>query len=210
METRRIRRQERRRMYRTGLLGCSVAVLGVALGMMLPHNRIVFFALLGVAAICVVIVIARDETHAPLHGLHRVVRLPLRRSVATTGASLRSRAAGSARAVLGSRRTPAPIVLDEPDDEAAAWWGPYVVPAEPFVSGSAGTYASLAIPEPEVVGPPEPVLAAPIATAHVPADPSVTVKVRIGQVWATTRRHVEPITRKVKRSSEETPASAST
>jgi hypothetical protein len=225
METRRIRRQERRRVYRTGLLAFSVAVLGVALGMMLPENRAAFFALLGVAACCVVVVIVRDERRAPLHGLHQVVRLPFRTSVTTTCASFASRIAGSIRGVFGPRR-PAPIVLDEPDEEAAAWWGPTVVdatppPAAPLATAPledetpaeapVPTYASLAVAPPEPTGP-VPVLAAPIAKAHVPADPSVTVKVRVSLKVAAARRHLEPLARKikVKRAHDEPSVSAST
>jgi hypothetical protein len=229
METRRIRRQERRRVYRTGLLAFSVAVLGVALGMALPDNRIAFFALLGVAACCVVIVIARDERRAPLHGLHHVVRLPLRTSVTTTFASIGSRIAGTVRSGFGTR-PPSPIVLDEPDDEATAWWGPTAVatalpvpvPAESAVAvpplavlapaeAPEPTYAAIALVQPEPTTP-VPVLAAPIATAHVPADPSVTVKVRVSLKVAAARRHLQPLARKVKlkRAHEETQVSAST
>lgn len=213
-------------MHRTGLLAFSVAVLGVALGMMLPENRGAFFALLGVAACCVVVVIVRDERRAPLHGLHQVVRLPFRTSVTTTCASFASRIAGSIRRVFGPRR-PAPIVLDEPDEEAAAWWGPKVVdatppPAAPLVTSAlpvemptaeapVPTYASLAVAPPEPTGP-VPVLAAPIAKAHVPADPSVTVKVRVSLKVAAARRHLEPLARKikVKRAHDEPSVSAST
>ena len=214
METRRIRRQERRRAHRTGLLVCSVAVLGVALGMMLPENRIAFFALLGVAALCVLIVIVRDERRAPLHGLHQVVRLPLRASATTTLASYGSRVAGSAGRFFGTRE-PTLIVLDESDDEAAAWWGPTVVAAPlpvpvPPAEAPEPTYASLAVATPEPTRP-VPVLAAPITTAHVPADPSVTVKVRVSLKVAAARRHLEPLGRKVKlkRVHDETPASVS-
>jgi hypothetical protein len=157
METRRIRRLERRRVHRTIALTAAIAAFGVAVGMTLPRSTPASVVVLAAAVMCAAFVATGAESIAPLHGLHRVVRLPWRRSLAATLASFASRVAGSARAWF--RRAPqlTPIVLDEPDDEAEAWWG-----------------ASSAPPNEADVEPPAqvelaPVLAAAVTSAHVPA-----------------------------------------
>mgnify|MGYP000873098681 CR=1 FL=1 len=103
---------------------CDLGVAtGVAIGMTLPHSTTASVALLGGAAACLVLVAVRRDAVAPLHGLHRIVRLPFGTSVAATFASLWSRVAGSVGAVAQLRPRPTPLVLDEPDDEADEWWG---------------------------------------------------------------------------------------
>jgi hypothetical protein len=176
METRRIRRLERRRVHRILGLACAVSALGVAVGMSLPRSTPVSVALFALAACALVTVALRDESIAPLHGLHRVMRLPLRQSLAATIASFGSRIAGTARGLVSRRPELTPIVLDEPDDEAEAWWG------RAAASAPAPTLAAQPRPvEPveaavtvEPVDPvsPAPVLAAPLPSAHVATDGS--------------------------------------
>ena len=84
IETRRIRRLARRRMYRNVALACSLAALGLALGMALPRSTLGSLLVFVAAASCALVVVIRDETLAPTHGLHRVIRLPLRTSVSAT------------------------------------------------------------------------------------------------------------------------------
>ena len=130
METRRIRRLERRRTRRVALAIIALAGLGVAIGLALPRNPFAS-ALLSCAAIAVLAVIAlRDDAVAPTHGLHHVVRLPMRSALSATVEPFRSRFVGTlrarSRALVGAlpRSTPVPLDLeDELDDEAAAWWG---------------------------------------------------------------------------------------
>jgi hypothetical protein len=124
METRRIRRLARRRRRRTALLAASVVVIGIGVGMSLPHDHTATIVLLVASVACLVLVGGRDESVAPLHGLRRVVRLPLRAAIGATLASFRARLGGSLRAVGAKLRPePPPLVLDEPDEESAAWWG---------------------------------------------------------------------------------------
>ena len=129
METRRIRRLERRRTRRVALAIIALAGLGVAIGLALPRNPFAS-ALLSSAAITVLVFIAlRGDAIAPTHGLHRVVRLPMQSAVSSTLESFWSRFAGTTRALshvlVGAlpRSTPVPLDLEELDDEAEAWWG---------------------------------------------------------------------------------------
>jgi hypothetical protein len=162
METRRIRRLERRRLRRTAVTATSVALVGVAIGMTLPHSTAASVAVLGVAAGCLVLVAARGDAVAPLHGLRRVVRLPFAPSVSASFESLRSRVAGSVGAVVRLRPRPTPLVLDEPDDEADEWWGVRPIATVPPAAA------------PELDAPvelPAAVVATPLASAQVPDHP---------------------------------------
>jgi hypothetical protein len=130
METRRIRRLERRRTRRVALAISSLAGLGLAVGLALPRNTLAS-ALLSSMAIAVLVVIAlRGDAFAPTHGLRHVVRLPMPSAVSATLESFWSRFVGTARALsralVGAlpRSTPVPLDLDEElDDEAEEWWG---------------------------------------------------------------------------------------
>jgi hypothetical protein len=161
------------------VLVAAVAAIGIAVGMALPHNTPASIALLALATACVVVAV-RDESVAPLHGLHRVVRLPWRRSLSATAASFAARVAGSARALVTRRRPPTAIVLDEPDDEAESWWG---APATP-----ASAEPTPASPEPAS---PEPVLAAPLRSAQVAAPG------RLHKVRAFGRRRFDALARRM-------------
>src|SRR5437764_3823114 len=97
METRRIRRLERRRTRRVALTVIALAGLGMALGLALPRNPLAS-ALLSSAAVAVLVVIAlRRDAVAPTHGLRHVVRLPVQSAVSATLESLRSRFVGTIR-----------------------------------------------------------------------------------------------------------------
>ena len=203
METRRIRRQERRRAHRIAGLAVSVAVLCVAIGMSLPDSTTASVLLFVAAGGCLLIVVMRDEARAPLHGLHRVVRLPLFVATSATLASFWSRLSGSARAVVGERMQPTPIVLDEPDDEAEAWWGPTAATPPPLASFlPTPELEQLAQPEPPAPEPEPvfaPVLAAPIPSARVPAAGSrLTLGAR--HLALAMRSHLETVTKKARRS----------
>jgi hypothetical protein len=169
METRRIRRLERRRAHRTAVMATLAAVFGIAVGLALPQNRTAALVLVMCAACCAAIVTLRDERRAPLHGLHEVVRLPLHHSLSLTLASFWSRAVGTLRAA--TRRPPelVPILLDESDAEAEAWWGPTAAPAS-SVSTPSSTPPSR--PSRPSSGPalPAPVVAAPVRSAHVSVE----------------------------------------
>jgi hypothetical protein len=184
METRRIRRLERRRTYRIVALAMSMAVMCVAIGMALPGSTTTSLVLFALAVCCLGVLAARDDSIAPLHGLHDVVRLPFGTALSASLESFRSRVAGSLRALARYRPRPTPIVLDEADEEAAAWWGP------------SGT------PTPAM----KPIVAAPIATAHVPAQDS-SLPTRAKQLWANVRDRIEPLATKRKRADREAAAS---
>jgi hypothetical protein len=213
METRRIRRLARRRVYRNVALACSLAALGLALGMALPRSTIGSLLVFVAAASCALIVVLRDGTLAPIHGLHRVIRLPLRTSLSATLESFWSRLVGTLRAVV--KRTPKPValVLDEPDEEAEAWWGrrsaelsdawaPLLAEAVPPVPElePEPAHPALEPAEPAVVGP---VLAAPMRAAHVPADDAPAGPSLVEHVLAGTRRHVDAITKRFRRDRDE-------
>jgi len=103
METRRIRRHERRRARRTAVMVTSVAAIGIAVGTALPRSTTASSAVLVAAACCVAVVVLSDPSFA-------------------------WRFVGTLRTVVGRRPGPVPIVLDEPDDEAEEWWGATVAP----------------------------------------------------------------------------------
>ncbi len=205
METRRIRRDERRRTRRNALVGASVAVIGIAVGTALPRSPAASVALLGAAACCLAVLAISNPAVAPLHGLHRVVRLPLRVSVAVSLESLASRCIGTAHAIVGRRAGPTPIVLDEPDDDAEEWWGATAEPAtrepanrEPTTREPATTEPPVLAPWPPVPPPapplPAPVLAAPMASARVPSADARSVRAWIGQLGMHLQRRVGPLT----------------
>lgn len=176
--------------------------------MSLPHSATASVLLFAAAGGCIVIVLMRDEARAPLHGLHRVVRLPARAACSASLASFWSRITGSVHAVVGRRMQPTPMVLDEADDESEAWWGPKAAAPRPLP-------LALAAPEPEPDPEPEPeretvipelvlepIVAAPIQTARVPSH-DAGVKVRATQLWLGVRTHAEALGKKAKRSREE-------
>lgn len=185
MDTRRIRRVERRRAHRFASLVVATALLCVALGMVLPRSSPATVALIVVALSWLAFVALTDERIAPLHGLHRVVRLPVFTSIGATVASFRSRLAGSVRAVAGARLRPNAVVLDECDDDAAAWWGPHAAPPVQPVPPSVSSPPLQ--PEPPVAALPAPVVAAPVSSARVPAEGRVRHRARQllidGQLW---------------------------
>jgi len=121
METRQGRRLRRQRTRSSNLLAASFVVIGIALGIALPQSTTVSFVLLALAACCLAVVVARDESIAPYRGLHHAIHLPLRTSVAATLDSFGSRTVGTVRAVFHHPQPAAAVV--EPDDEAEAWWG---------------------------------------------------------------------------------------
>jgi hypothetical protein len=130
METRRIRRLERRRTRRVALAIIALAGLGLAVGLALPRNQFASALLSGVAIAVLVVIALRDDAIAPTHGLRHVVRLPVQSAVSATLESFWSRFVGTirarARALVGAlpRSTPVPLELDDAlDDEAEAWWG---------------------------------------------------------------------------------------
>jgi hypothetical protein len=188
METRRIRRLERRRVHRTLVLATSLAAAGVALGLALPRSLIGAMAIFVLAACGALVVAWRDDSLAPLHGLHHVVRLPLSRSVSATLASFSSRVAGTLRAVHARRPASAPLLLDEPDDDALAWWGPASPPPSP------------APPEPELSAS---VVSAPVRSARVPADDIPRGPGRVEQLLAGSRRQVDALVGRFRSHDEE-------
>ena len=202
METRRIRRLERRRTHRIAALATSVAVACVALGMWLPRNRTASVLLFAAAGCCLVVLLLLDDARAPLHGIRRVVRLPLRRSLAVSFESFWSRLTGTVRASLLRRMEPTPSVLAEADDEAAAGWGPTATtaPAEPGLAESSPPASEPAPPRLT------PVLAAPVATAHVPAEP-VSPAVRVKRLATTAKeRCIERFRRRERVTNEVSPS----
>jgi hypothetical protein len=213
METRRIRRLARRRVYRNVALACSLAALGLALGMALPRSTTGSLLVFVAAACCALIVVMRDGALAPTHGLHRVLRLPLRTSVSATLESFWSRVVGTLGAVMARTPKPVALALDEPDEEAEAWWGhrsdemadawaPLLaesVPPVPELEPD-GPELELEPVEPAVVGP---VLAAPMRAAHVPADDAPSGRSLVEQALAGTRRHVDAMTKRFRRHQDE-------
>jgi hypothetical protein len=205
METRRIRRRERQRAHRIAGLAASVGVLCVAIGMSLPHSTTASVLLFAAAAGCLAVFVMRDETRAPLHGVGRVVRLPLFRSIAVTCASFGARVSGTFQALVGRRFQPTPIVLDEDDDEAEAWWGSTTAVPPPLdlslLQAQVVEDAEPAPPEPAIPVL-EPVVAAPMPSARVSSGES-RLKSGAKHLWLTTRAHVDTLTKRAKRSGRE-------
>lgn len=106
METRRIRRLERRRTHRIVVLVMSFTLAGLAVGTALPRNATATIALGSLAACGLVVVVLRREAVAPLHGLHHVVRLHPAATIGAAAASYGARIVGSAHAVAGRLRPP--------------------------------------------------------------------------------------------------------
>lgn len=179
-------------------MATSIAVLGVAVGTALPQSTTVSLLLLTASAGCLAIVVLRDPSLAPLHGLHHVVRLPLLTSAAATVESFRSRLAGTLRTLVG-RAAPSPVVLDEPDDDAERWWGISAapeVPVAPVVPAPMPPEVVLLAPWPPPLPPapalPAPVLAAPMQSAHVPAARKLSIRRWSTHLVVQVRRWSEP------------------
>jgi hypothetical protein len=198
-------------VYRNVALACSLAALGLALGMALPRSTTGSLLVFVAAASCALIVVMRDDALAPTHGLRRVIRLPLRRSVSATLESFWSRVVGTVRAVVARRPKPVALVLDEADEDAEAWWGPrstemadawapLLAESVPPVPEPEPARPELEPAEPAVVGP---VLAAPMRAAHVPADDAPSSPSLVEQVVAGTRRHVDALTKRFRRHQDE-------
>jgi hypothetical protein len=144
-----------------------------------------------------------------------VIRLPVRTSVSATLESFWSRVAGSARALVVRAPKPVALAIDEPDDEAEAWWGPRPTElSDPFAPLLADSVPPVPEPDPEpepavpalpqsepvAVGP---VLSAPMQSAHVPADDAPAGPSRVEQVLAGTRRHVDAFSKRFRRQHDE-------
>jgi hypothetical protein len=191
METRRIRRLERRRLRRIVALCLSIAVIGVAVGMTLPQSTTASVVLLGAAVGCLVVLVVRGDAMAPLHGLRRVVRLPLRRSISATMESVWRRVVGSLRAWARLRPHPTPLLLDEPDDESPEWWG--ITPMAPPGVSSAAPDAEATTPEAPPAPLPAPVLAAPMRSARVLGEDGGLLRRGLEHLRAGVRRPSEAI-----------------
>jgi hypothetical protein len=198
MDTRRIRRHERRRTRHNVVTATSVAVIGVAVGTALPRSATASVALLACGACCLAVVVMRDPSFAPLHGLRGVVRLSWRRSLAVTLESFTSRFVGTVHAVVTPQPAPTPIEVDEPDDEAA----------EP--AGFAAPPAALAPwppPPPPAPPLPAPVLAAPMPSAHVPSRDAYSPRAWVAQLGMHVRRWKDHVSGHQSRSTEGVSAS---
>jgi hypothetical protein len=220
METRRIRRHARRHAHRTIALAASLTALGLALGMALPRSTLASAVVLVVAVSCVAIVALREDAIASTHGLHRVIRFRFRTSVSAMFESFWSRLVGTVHAVFARKAKPKVLELDEPDDEAEAWWG--ALPSSELLAGP--LLADSVPPVPEVLAPtdpvepepaartapepavPMPVLAAPIPSAHVPAEDASAAPGLVEQALAASRRHLGTLTKRFRHRSEETGA----
>ena len=130
METRRIRRLERRRTRRIALAIISLAGLSMAIGLALPRNTFASVLLSSAAIAVLLVIVVRGDAVAPTHGLRHVVRLPMQSAASATLESLWSRFTGTVRALSRAfvrtlpRSTPVPLDPNEElDDEAGAWWG---------------------------------------------------------------------------------------
>jgi len=179
METRRIRRLARRRVQRTALLASSLAALGLALGMALPHSTLAAVLVFVAASACAVTVVLHDDARAPSHGLHHVIRLPVRTSVSATLESFWSRVAGSARALFVRAPKPVALALDEPDDEAEAWWGPRPTElSDPFAPLLADSVPPVPEPDPEPVVPALPA-SEPVAVGRAEVDRAAAWRVAL-------------------------------
>jgi hypothetical protein len=199
METRRIRRHERRRIRRTAVMATSMAMIGVAAGNALPQSTTASLALLAAAVCCLALVAMRDPSRAPLHGLHRVVRLPLRTSLGAMVESFTSRLVGTLHAVFSGRLQPTPLVLDEPDDEAEEWWGAMATPRQEPLPVPLAPWPPARPPAAPL---PAPVLAAPMASAHVPSQRTRSIGSRIAPLGTYLRRGKELLAKHHRRSTD--------
>jgi hypothetical protein len=100
-----------------------LGAIGVAVGLTLPRSATASALVLAVAVPSLAILVLGAESLAPMHGLHRVVRLPLRSAVSATLESYWSRVAGSARGIWGRTSGVASTPREDLDDDAVAWWG---------------------------------------------------------------------------------------
>ena len=183
--------------------------------MMLPRSTTASVVLLASAAVCLAAVALHAESFAPLHGLHRVVRLPLLRSISATVASFSARVVGSLRALRHLRPTPSAIVLDELDEDAAAWWGTTAAPPPaasvpaPFVPVPSAPVPPAPVPPVPVPPMPapyapvdtaslSPVLAAPLPSARVSVSVTHRMRARVAQVRDGARQHVKGLTTKTR------------
>ena len=82
METRRIRRLERRHTVRVVAVTIALGAIGVAIGLALPQSTTASALTLAVAASALALIALRADPVAPSHGLRHVVRLPFPAAVA--------------------------------------------------------------------------------------------------------------------------------
>src|SRR5690349_20139254 len=122
MDTRRIRRLERRQARRVVTATVAFGLLGVAVGLTLPRSATLSAVLLVTAAATLALIALRADAVAPSHGLRHVVRLPFPHAVGSSFDSFRSRVVGSVRAAWHWTPNPLPAI-EEVDDETEAWWG---------------------------------------------------------------------------------------
>jgi hypothetical protein len=120
METRRIRRLERRRSQRIIATAVALGAVGVAVGLALPRNPTASALTLVLAVGALAAIALRADSAAPSHGLRHVVRLPIRSAVSASVASLSSRVVGTFRVIW--RSTPSAVPDAKPDSDAQAWW----------------------------------------------------------------------------------------
>src|SRR5256885_1228787 len=99
METRRIRRLDRRRSRRAIVVMIALGAIGVAVGLTLPRSTTASALILAVAVPSLATIALRAESFAPTHGLHHVVRLPMRSAVSATMESFWSRVVGTTRSI---------------------------------------------------------------------------------------------------------------
>jgi hypothetical protein len=181
-------------------MATSMAIIGVAAGNALPQNTTASLALLAAAVCCLALVMLRDPSRAPLHGLHRVVRLPLRTSVAATMESFASRLVGTLHAAFSRRLQPTPLALDEPDDEAEEWWGAMAAPPRPEPPPAPlAPWPPASPPAPPL---PAPVHAAPMPSARVPSPRTRPIGSRIAALGTYLRRRKELLTEHHRRSAD--------
>ena len=121
METRRIRRLERRRSQRIIATTVALGAVGVAVGLALPRNPTASTLTLVLAVGALAAIALRADSAAPSHGLRHVVRLPIRSAVAASVASLSSRVVGTLRVMW--RTTPSAVPDAEPHQRCAGLVG---------------------------------------------------------------------------------------
>jgi len=76
MDTRRIRRLERRHSRRIVIATLAFGAIGVAIGLALPRSASASAVVLVAAAATLAVIALRADAVAPSHGLRYVVRLP--------------------------------------------------------------------------------------------------------------------------------------